>query len=288
MEHGEAHALLELAAIEPDGFARLAAGDTAEAAALAGHLAGCPGCAAEFEHLGRLAAELRSSVRELPSPDLRERTLELVASVGRARPVDKPQGLTYAGSGASGVSLADAAPPIAAVPLASPARGRRRSSRSWMLASAASMVIAVAGVAGWWSASSRLAGEEAAVASLADVTATAARVASQADAQAVELGAEPTGPGPAKGEVVLSPGSREVVVVAEGLAEPAGGMEYRCWVEIAGVRTTIGRMYLYAGLATWAGWSAALDGLRPGARFGVSLVGTDTDAPGEPVLTGEL
>src|SRR5262245_64619409 len=41
MEHTEARELLELAAVEPDGFERLAAGDTAEAAALAGHLAGC-------------------------------------------------------------------------------------------------------------------------------------------------------------------------------------------------------------------------------------------------------
>jgi len=183
----------------------------------------------------------------------------------------------------------DAPATLADEAAAPPARAPRLgASRAWVLASAASLIIAVAGVAGWWSASSRLAGEEAGVATLANVTATAARVAAQPDAQVVELGAAATGSGPAKGEVMLSPGSHEVVVIAEGLAEPAAGMEYRCWVEVDGARTTIGKMYLYAGLATWAGWSAALDGVRPGVRFGVSLAGGDPDAAGEPLLTGEL
>ena len=48
MDHAEARELLEIAAIEPGGFARLVAGDTPEAAALAGHLAGCADCAAEL------------------------------------------------------------------------------------------------------------------------------------------------------------------------------------------------------------------------------------------------
>jgi len=42
MEHAEARELLEIAAVEPGGFARLVAGDTPDAVALAGHLAGCP------------------------------------------------------------------------------------------------------------------------------------------------------------------------------------------------------------------------------------------------------
>jgi hypothetical protein len=46
-------------------------------------------------------------------------------------------------------------------------------------------------------------------------------------------------------------------------------------------------MTVHAGLATWVGWSAALERLRPGSRLGVSLVRLDGDAPGEVVLAGE-
>jgi hypothetical protein len=86
---------------------------------------------------------------------------------------------------------------------------------------------------------------------------------------------------------MVSPASREVVVLAEGLPEPAAGLVYRCWVETDGVREAIGTMTLHAGLATWAGWSAALDRLRPGSRIGVSFVRLDGEAPGEDVLAGE-
>ena len=52
MDHAEARELLEIAAVEPGGLARLMAGDTAEAAALAGHLAGCDECTQEMARLG--------------------------------------------------------------------------------------------------------------------------------------------------------------------------------------------------------------------------------------------
>ena len=62
MEHREARELLELAAVEPTGLDRLAAGDTPDAGAVASHLAGCPGCTAEFERLRRTAPLLRERV----------------------------------------------------------------------------------------------------------------------------------------------------------------------------------------------------------------------------------
>ena len=44
---------MEIAAAEPDGLDRLMAGDTSEAAAVAGHLAGCEACAGELMRLRR-------------------------------------------------------------------------------------------------------------------------------------------------------------------------------------------------------------------------------------------
>jgi hypothetical protein len=173
MEHRDAQALLELAAVEPRGFERLAAGDTTEAAALAGHLAGCESCAAEFEHLGRLAREVRASVRELPPTDLRERTLVLVASTGRDRS-PAAQAATSDASTATEPAAAAGGAPI-------PAERRVRASvpRSCALATAASLVIALAGVAGWRTASSDLEREQAAVAELAAVTEATARISAQ-------------------------------------------------------------------------------------------------------------
>jgi hypothetical protein len=66
------------------------AGDTVDAAAVAGHLAACPDCTAELGRLRRTAAILRDVVPseapvELP-PDLRERTLAYVRELGVPRP----------------------------------------------------------------------------------------------------------------------------------------------------------------------------------------------------------
>ena len=96
MDHDEVLEQLELAAVEPDGLTRLMAGDTAIAAAVAGHLAGCDACAGEFERLGRAAPLLRDVVRTTPSADLRERTLAYRARARRAR-----GGCRRAGAGAA-------------------------------------------------------------------------------------------------------------------------------------------------------------------------------------------
>ena len=71
MDHAEARELLEVAAVEPGGLARLMAGDTPEAAALAGHLAGCEECTREMARLRRVAGIVRGVVRTTPPPELR-------------------------------------------------------------------------------------------------------------------------------------------------------------------------------------------------------------------------
>src|SRR2546423_8001842 len=85
MDHAEAREILELAAVEPGGLARLMAGDTPEAAALAGHLAGCADGTQELARLRRVAGIVRGVVRTTPPPELRERTLAFVRAVGRDR-----------------------------------------------------------------------------------------------------------------------------------------------------------------------------------------------------------
>ena len=64
-------------------------------------------------------------------------------------------------------------------------------------------------------------------------------------------------------------------------------MEYRCWVESAGQRQRVGKMFFGGDLAYWVGPSPAVAGLVGDATFGVSLVDAAgaIDSP-EPVLVG--
>ena len=102
MDHDAVKEALELAAVEPGGLERLMAGDTPEAQAVAGHIAGCEACA-------RRARARRSRERGGPridgrgaAPDLKERTLAYVLARGVPR----------------GAAAAAAAVPVAAARLA--------------------------------------------------------------------------------------------------------------------------------------------------------------------------
>ena len=85
MEHDDALERIEIAAAEPEGLERLMAGDTADAAAVAGHLAGCARCTAELARIRRTAAVAREVVRSQPDPELRARTLAFVRAEGVPR-----------------------------------------------------------------------------------------------------------------------------------------------------------------------------------------------------------
>jgi hypothetical protein len=281
MDHAEARELLEIAAVEPGGFARLVAGDTPEAAALAGHLAGCQACAAEMERLRLSAAVIREAVRLVPPPELRERTLAFVAAVGRPR----------------GASAATPFQPLDAAPSSSPAAppdlARRRligvasNQRLWLASLAAALIIAVAGTALFVGASRdrQIADQAEEISALRDVAAWTVRVDQQADAHHVALGAA-TGSGPT-GTLIYSPTTTDVVVVATGLTPPPAGMEYRCWVETGDTRQRIGKMFLGAGIAYWVGPVPSLASLGAGSTFGVSLVPLSGDpVSGDPILIG--
>ena len=275
MDHDATREQLDLAAVEPGGLERLMAGDTPAAQAVAAHLAGCPSCTDELVRLQRAATVIRGVVREMPPADLRARTLAAIRAEGVQRPIP----------------VLSATAPSSLTPAVTPPAVRRRSVRvlGWVAAMAA--VVALSVVATSFIVSSRVDGQLAAQAAtirqLAAVTNATLAVTAQPDAEHVAL----TGVSDPdlSGSLVYSPATAELVVVAEGLVEPAAGLEYRCWVEIDGARHRVGKMFFGGGLAYWVGPTPAVSGVSDGATFGVSLVdaaGPAVDA--DPVLVGKL
>ena len=112
-------------------------------------------------------------------------------------------------------------------------------------------------------------------------------VIAQPDAEHVTLAG--VGYSPADGNLVFSPSTEQLAVVATGLQPPPAGYEYRCWVSINGSRERVGKMFFGEDLAYWVGSVPAVSGLSSGATFGVSLVGASgTTIDTDPVLLGHL
>ena len=277
MDHDEVREQLELAATEPAGIDRLMAGDTPLAAAIAAHLAGCSSCTDELDRLRRAAIIIGDAVRTTPPPELRERTLAFVRDVGRIRdPAPEVVPAPVAAAAAMPVAVSAATAPTGF--------GR---SLAWVGAIAAAVLIAVATTTFVIDRQfgERLAASEAASAGLANVTATTVALSGEADAEQVRL----AGSEDRWGRVVYSADKGELAVIAKGLTEPAGDREYRCWVEIDGQRTPVGKMFFGGDLAFWAGPVETVSDLPAGSKFGVSLVDTAGSDVGEPpVLTGDV
>jgi hypothetical protein len=287
VDHADAREILELAAVEPGGLARLMAGDTPDAASLASHLAGCDECTQEMARLRRVAGIVRGVVRTTPPPELRERTLAFVRAVGRDRsPARAAAGAAAGGSTAPirhGTMVGAPPPPVAVASSARP----RQAPRWRQLAMAAVIALAVGGTGVAVVQTVVVRQQEEAVADLATVTAWTLRVSAAPDARRVAL----TAPGtPTQaGTLVFSPATHDLVVVAMGLPTAPAGHEYRCWVESGGARTGVGKMFFGGGIAYWVGPAPVVSGLSGSATFGVSLVDLATPgAQGDPVLVGEL
>ncbi len=277
MGHDEVREALETAAAEPFGIERLMAGDTPDAQAVSAHLAGCEACTEELVRVRRTALLVRDAVRSTAPPELRERTLALVREVGRSVPEPAPPGVVHgAGTAAGGTRTGGAG------------TGRRLG---WIAAAAAVLVLAVAGTAMLVTSrvDDRLSAQQAATEGLARVATAALALGTETDATRVRLAEGAGAAQPVNGTLVFSPSSAELVVVADGLDEPAADREYRCWVEIDGERSGVGKMYFGGGLAYWAGRADQVAGLPDGSRFGVSLVDLASETVvGEPVLEGRV
>jgi hypothetical protein len=290
MDHAEALERIEIAAAEPDGLERLMAGDTPDAAAVAGHLAGCESCQAQLAAIRRTAVLARRVIEAEPDPELKERTLAFIREVGR----DRSGGALAAG--AAGPAQAPEAPvtlPPNVVPLERPSAphvpDRPARIRRWIAAGAIAAAVVVALAAGFAGGAILQPGQEQVqqqVAVLRETAQGTIRVSAQPDAQKVALVSTAAAPG-AEGTVLFSGTSGELVMVATGLAAPPAGMEYGCWIETGGDRRRIGKMYPGGELQAWVGDVAGLDSLPAGSVFGVSLTPVGGGA-GQPVLTGEV
>jgi Anti-sigma-K factor rskA len=274
MDHAEALELIEQAAFEPDGLERLMSGDTAESAALAGHLVGCPDCTAALAATRRTAEALRLVADASPSPDLRARTLALVAAIGRPR----------------GESVDEAGPdepPTGAIPRA---RGfgawvpRRRFALA-ALGAAAVFALLAAGSFVAADLQGQLERTHQEAARLHDLYGEIETILQTPTARSVALLATDGQPG---GAVILDAATQRIAVLSDDLTQPPAGMEYRCWVEAGGQRTAVGRMWFEDGLAYWAGGNAGIAAWPRGATFGVSLEAVGQPASEPAVLSGSL
>ena len=287
MDHADVREQLELAAVEPGGLDRIMAGDTTEAAALAGHLAGCDDCMEELGRLRRSSHAIRETIATQPSPELRARTLALATAVGRDRSVvahaASPAGLPAAGP--------DVEPFATSI---TPKPRRRRARLGWIAAAAAALLLAV-GLT--WTAATLVHNAENReqtrdIAALGQLSAWQLRIDARDDAQRVLLASttgSPAGDREAVGSLAFSPGSHEMVVSATGLEPPDSGREYRCWVTLGGQRERLGKMYFAGDVALWVGRVDALAQVEDGATFGVSLADTGSQGlGGDPVLAGTL
>jgi len=272
MDHDDVLEQIELAAIEPGGLERLMAGDTAMAAAVVGHLAGCERCAEELRRLSRAAPLLRDVVRTTPPADLRERTLAYVREHGRTR------GEAAATAG----PVADHAPAGASTAAAA----RRRRVPAWVAAAAAAIVLLVGSVA-FMAGRADVDRYGNAVNALEAVNRATLDISSDPDSHRVQLAS--TNGGSTNGTLLYSPSTTRLVVVASDLASPPSGKEYRCWVVVDGKRHNVGRMFFADELAFWVGDTPEVSDLPDGTTFGVSLAdvgGSSLDA--DPVIVGEL
>jgi len=270
MEHDDIRAALELAAVEPGGLDRLTAGDTGEAAALAGHLAGCAGCMDELTRLRRADMLLRPVLATTAPPELRARTLAYVRAVGRERGVPAV------------AAPMPAFPAVAAASRMPIAMLRPTRRAAWPAAVAAALVIGLAG--GFLVAGDRAAPGPAAAA-FTEVSRESAALLAAPDAARVVLA---DAAGVARGSIIVAPSAGRMVAIAVDLPDPGAGRQYRCWVEVGGSRTLLWTMVLTGGVAWWSGPVALPANLGPGARFGVSLVAVGSGGLGQPVLTGGL
>ena len=275
---------LETAALERDGIERLEAGDTPEAARVAGHLAFCPPCAEELARLRRTVGTLRAALAGGPPPVLRERTLALVRATGVERPAPGVvTELPPAGPGGRDAPIPGPTP--GAVPgVVLPRRTSRSAVPAWLAAVAAVLVVGAfgAGLLARGPAGPAVAPTVAPDPALAQVAAAYTRITAAPDATEVMLA---DAAGTPRGVLAIAPSAGQMVVTASGLPPAPEGSVYRCWAEIGGQRSVLGTMYFAGDVAWWAGPVVLAGAIPPGSRFGVSLAGPGGSVA-EPVLLG--
>jgi hypothetical protein len=291
LDHASAHELLADLALEPGSLERLAVAPDEEWAALIAHLAVCGDCRREAEAARRTEAAIVDAAAGAGG----------LAAIAADRPIRPPASLRAAvasipgsaagpGAGIGDVRVADrgTAASVGLVVRAPVAVHARRSggARTFALVGLAAAI--VVGVA---------------IGSIAvDATGRAASATADRERLQVLIGhveailAVPahvtvplrTADGAPAGTIAWT--DSEIAVVATGLAAPAAGTTYRCWVERGGVRTAIGEMTIVGSTASWVGsvdaWGTI--SFSGGGRFGVSLEPGTGGISGPAILVADL
>lgn len=263
MDHAEVHEYIADLALEPDRLTDLAASPSAADVALREHVAGCPRCATELAAWQALQRGVAQALDEAAPADL-----ERIAAP------DDLRRAVLAGAHSS----RRARWPRLHLP-------RRLSTR--LAAVTLAVVLLAGGTIVIANQAANLNASDASRRALAGALETTTRVLADPAHQAIALTAAD---GSASGTVAWN--RHDLVVLATGLAAPAKGQVYRCWVVAAGGETPVGQMEFVDGQAFWVG---ALDGwasvdLQNAYRFAVTLeTGTGGGSPaGRVVLEGAL
>jgi hypothetical protein len=288
LSHSAAHEQLADLALEPAALQRLAREvdgvlGSAPADPLAAHVATCAACRAEIANWQRVHGTVAEA---LAGPDGPQPLEDLALEDRVAAPASlrmAVQGIPAGDRRAAEGVATGAAGSIAAIP--SSPRGRGLRPTAWMLPLVA--VLAVVVVAGGLllDQAGRLNRANAEAAALAAVTVTLDRVIRDPEHRIVELR---TPGGTAGGSVVWS--SHDLVVLTSTLAAPPGNAVYRCWVELDGKRSPVGRMFFAEGTGYWTGslddWATI--SLGAASTFGISLEPASGSTGSPAVLAAQL
>ncbi|HSH22055.1 MAG TPA: hypothetical protein VK992_05555 [Candidatus Caenarcaniphilales bacterium] len=254
MDHPEARAWLEEAALQPGGIEALPNPE------LVAHVESCRACAAERDALRATAIALNLALG--PPLGARERVLANVRELGRDRG-----------------RAADRRPTAGSALVGTPARA------GWLGRLTPRLAAALLGVAVLFFAAGALAGaflgRDVASSRLANATAQLAELSGQPGARQVTLHDQTGTPA---GIVVHDATARRLAVLTSSLAPLADG-RYFCYLERDGERVAIGPMHFEAGTGFWAGpIDGPDDAGREGDRFLVLVEGS----AGAPVLVGQF
>jgi len=263
MDHAEAHERIADLALEPSRLAGLMMSTASEDAALREHVFACPECRADLREWDDFQSSLGDALTDnrreqlepiAPPADLRRRVLS--AAHDDPRPAPTP-----------------ASEPDNVVELN---RRRRPISRAGLLALAAvfALVAVGLGIVFVRDQSSRLEASQLEHHWLTETVAALNRILLTPDHHVVALA---TADGTAAGTLAWS--RHDLVVMSGGLARPANGQVYRCWLNYDGKDTPMGWMWFVDGNAFWTSTTsdwAAID-LNPEKQFLVTLESTDND-----------
>jgi hypothetical protein len=294
--HASAHEQLLDLALEPEGLAALSmqlATGTAPDSPLAAHVAACPVCRRDLATWSRTHAAVREALGDPGEGGLAALVGEpLIAAPEELRAAVRA-GIVRAGAAAAEdhrtVSM-----PATPTRLTRVARGllRRwigpatRQRRLVPVLAVAGLAVLLIGSGALFLQAQALDRARADTAALQGLTATLDRVISDPSHRVVALRAAD---GNVAGSVSWS--SHDIVVLTTALEPPPAGRVYRCWIERAGERSSVGMMWFAGSTAYWSGsidtWAATT--FDAGGTFGVSLEPADgPGTAGTAVLAADL